>query len=29
MNLIDVIVILMVFVLGYWLGMTGDKGRGE
>jgi hypothetical protein len=29
MNLIDVIVILMVFALGYWLGMTGDKGRGE
>jgi len=29
MNLIDVIVILMVFVLGYWLGMTGDNGRGE
>jgi len=24
MNWIDVIVILMVFALGYWLGMTGD-----
>jgi hypothetical protein len=26
-NLIDVVVILLVFGLGYWLGMTGDKGN--
>jgi len=26
MNIIDVIVVLLVFALGYWLGMTGDRG---
>ena len=25
MNWIDVVVILLVFALGYWLGMTGDR----
>jgi hypothetical protein len=25
MNLIDLIVVGLVFALGYWLGMTGDK----
>ncbi len=27
MNWIDVVVILLVFAFGYWLGMTGDNER--
>jgi hypothetical protein len=27
MNLVEIILLLLVFALGYWLGMTGDNNR--
>lgn len=29
MNWIDIVVVLLVFGFGYWLGMTGDRGNKQ